>query len=74
MKNINWANHIIEFTLIITGILIALQIDRWREERKNKVDELFILNGIQRDLAIDTMRFICLLIWVQGLYRQANKF
>lgn len=39
-----------EVTLIVIGVLIALQVDNWNEQRKETELELSILGGIQNDL------------------------
>lgn len=37
MKNINWLNHLIEFVVVIIGILIAFQLSTCAEDRKQAV-------------------------------------
>lgn len=37
MKNINWLNHLIEFVVVIIGILIAFQLSTCSEKRKQTV-------------------------------------
>ena len=44
-----------EIILVVTGILIALQINNWNEERKNKFFETKILSEIRKDLILDTI-------------------
>lgn len=36
MKNINWVHHIVEFLMVILGILIAFQLSTCSETRKQK--------------------------------------
>ena len=43
-----------EIILVVIGILIALQINTWNEEKKSNKKELYFLNGIKNDLVIDT--------------------
>ena len=38
-----------EIVLVVIGILIALQINTWNEERKTKIEETSALENIQRD-------------------------
>ncbi|MDT0558335.1 DUF6090 family protein [Ichthyenterobacterium sp. W332] len=39
-----------EIILVVIGILIALQINTWNEDRKNRVKEKVYITNIQRDL------------------------
>ena len=59
-----------EIVLVVIGILIALQINNWNEERKNKIKESVYLEGIKSDLARD-IKYIQFLIpknntWTQN--------
>ena len=42
-----------EIILVVIGILIALSINNWNEERKNKIKESVYLEGIKSDLTRD---------------------
>lgn len=42
-----------EIILVVIGILIALQINNWNEERKSKIKEYTYLEGIKVDLESD---------------------
>lgn len=42
-----------EILLVVIGILIALQINNWNEDRKAKANEREYLKGIKRDLEQD---------------------
>ena len=50
-----------EIVLVVIGILIALSINNWNEERKNKIKESVYLQGIKSDLALD-VKYIQFLI------------
>ena len=39
-----------EIILILIGVFLGLQVDRWNEQRKNSDRELLILNDIKNDL------------------------
>lgn len=39
-----------EILLVVVGILIALQIDNWNDQRKERIKELSYLEGIKNDL------------------------
>ncbi len=43
----------VEFTLIVTGVLVALAVDDWRQNRANRATERYILQGILADLETD---------------------
>ena len=51
--NIFWAYTIGEFILIILGILIALQIDNWNQNRQNRKLERVLLNEFLINLKSD---------------------
>ena len=38
-----------EIVLIVVGILIALQISNWNQERNDRLEEAEILAGLQRE-------------------------
>lgn len=42
-----------ETILVVIGILIALQINNWNEDRKNQREQYFILNKLQSDIQED---------------------
>jgi len=46
-----------EIVLVVIGILIALQINNWNENRKQKNKEIVILSSIQEALKQDKIRF-----------------
>ncbi|MCA0153130.1 DUF6090 family protein [Winogradskyella vincentii] len=50
-----------EILLVVIGILIALSINNWNEERKNRLKEAVYLEGIKTDLTND-IRYIDFLI------------
>ena len=54
MKNINWPNHIIELIIIVLGILVALGINNWNEDRKDKIVEYQYYRDLLVDLKQDT--------------------
>ena len=47
-----------EIVLVVIGILIALQINNWNEERKGKKLEQTYLIRLQNDLAKDTLYLV----------------
>lgn len=53
MKDIDWKNHLIEFVLIIAGILLALQINNWNEDRKDRRLEEQYLFALLLDVQSD---------------------
>ena len=42
-----------EIILVVFGILIALQINNWNENRKDSVQEIAILKSLQNDIQSD---------------------
>lgn len=46
-----------EIALVMIGILLALQVNNWNEERKLEIVEIQFLKRIKKDLMIDTIYF-----------------
>ncbi|WP_262695945.1 hypothetical protein [Kordiimonas aquimaris] len=46
----NWFTVIIEFLLVITGVLVALQVDTWNNERQNRVEERRLASQLLSEL------------------------
>ena len=46
-----------EIILVVIGILIALQINNWNENKKQLKAEKIVLNNIHKDLATDSIQF-----------------
>ena len=53
-QNVNYYKYAVgEIILVVLGILIALSINNWNENRKNKKKELVLINNIIEDLGLD---------------------
>ena len=46
----DWFTVFVEFSLIVVGLLVALQIDNWNQLRKDRLDEVYYLNRILSDI------------------------
>ena len=46
-----------EILLVMVGILLALQVNSWNENRLERIEEVNLLEGIQKDLAQDTLSY-----------------
>lgn len=46
-----------EILLVVIGILIALQVNTWNENQKNRKEEFKYLNGIISDLTVDSLNY-----------------
>lgn len=46
-----------EIVLVVIGILIALSINNWNEDRKKKLEEIQLVRNIVEDLSIDFAHF-----------------
>ncbi|MFC7357688.1 DUF6090 family protein [Jejudonia soesokkakensis] len=62
-----------EIILVVIGILIALQINNWNEERKNNAFEKEILSQIQENLIQDRTNLININIWQQRAFEASEK-
>lgn len=61
-----------EIVLVVIGILIALQVNTWNENRKDNDLELKLLKSLQKDLETDLTN-ISLKIELDSLIAQTNK-
>lgn len=59
-----------EIVLVVIGILIALQINTWNEQRKNEIEETIILKSLIEDLKADIKGYNEAIDWLKS--RQAN--
>ena len=46
-----------EILLVMIGILLAIQVNTWNENRKNKNEELKYLNSFLSDLTVDSLNY-----------------
>jgi hypothetical protein len=53
LKRQDWATFTIELILVIAGVLIALQLDQWNENRKDRALETTFLNTVADDVRRD---------------------
>jgi hypothetical protein len=49
MRKVNWHQTVVEVTLILAGILIALSVDSWREEQLVRKAEIVYLEELEQD-------------------------
>ena len=47
-----------EILLVVFGILIALQIDNWNENRKSHIEDIKFLKNIRDELVLDTLALV----------------
>jgi Family of unknown function (DUF6090) len=50
---IDWRYIIIEISIIVIGILIALQVDNWKDDRNTRLKELKVLHELSSELLGD---------------------
>lgn len=62
-----------EIVLVVIGILIALQINNWNEERKNNVFEKEILSQIQQNLVQDRNNLLEIKSWHQKAFDASER-
>lgn len=53
LKSQDWTVVLIEFVLVVTGVLVALEVDRYNEGQKKKAYELELLLALERDIERD---------------------
>lgn len=62
-----------EILLVVVGILIALQVNNWNEQRKDRATEQKVLNALHEDLEVNINRLNQDILMEQRTIRQANK-
>ena len=58
-----------EILLVVIGILIALSINNWNEERKNRDQEKLYLKDVYQDFTANKIQFDNVLIWYREQLR-----
>ena len=62
-----------EIILVIIGILMALQINNWNEDRKEKKLEFYLLNQIKTDIQADSSLIASFIMLTHGKTLQAKR-
>lgn len=62
-----------EIVLIVLGILIALSINNWNESKKNRAQEIVLLNNLKQDLIRDTIDIKEGIVLFNSFYREERK-
>jgi len=60
MATINWRKAATEFVVIVLGVLAALAMDQWRDDRKDRATEADYLIRLHADLSTDIQTFTSL--------------
>ncbi|WP_431136139.1 DUF6090 family protein [Psychroserpens mesophilus] len=63
-----------EIVLVVVGILIALQINSWKQEKNHRIVEQSILNNLKEDFIKNQQEIEVLLFANQKYYRNLNQF
>ena len=63
-----------EIVLVVIGILIALQINNWKEEKKFRIVEQSILNNLKEDFNKNQQEIEVLIFANNKYHRNLNKF
>lgn len=52
-----WAAVVLDLTVVVVGIVLAFQVDRWNESRKDRQLERVYLERLRADLETETQQF-----------------
>ncbi len=73
-KPLKYARYAIgEIVLVVIGILIALQINTWNEERKDKVEAIKILKKLKAEFEVNTTELKASMHYHELQYQAAVK-
>ena len=62
-----------EILLVVIGILIALQVNNWNEQRINKSSEALILNDLQKEFQMNKLKLDSAISYHQVLLEATNE-
>ncbi len=57
-----WVRVMLEFLVIVVGVLVALAFDQWSSDRDDRVNEIAYLSALATDLSVDSTTYADLLI------------
>jgi hypothetical protein len=53
LKSQDWITVFIEFVLVVLGVIVALEVDRYSERQRERAKEVAYLSALERDLNLD---------------------
>ena len=53
LKSQDWITVFIEFVLVVLGVIVALEVDRYSERQRERAKEVAYLSALERDLKRD---------------------
>ncbi|MBE9488921.1 MAG: hypothetical protein IMY67_01385 [Bacteroidetes bacterium] len=62
-----------EIVLVMIGILLALQVNNWNEERKNRAKEQSILSSINKEFKANRIQLDSVLFYHKSSYNSCKK-
>ena len=62
-----------EILLVVIGILIALQINNWNENRKNNTKEQFLLASINKEFKANKIQLDTVLFYHENALKSCEK-
>jgi len=67
LRSQDWVTVFIEFFLVVLGVLVALEVDRYNERQKARAEEMAFLAALQRDLETDMVDYELILKGFQSV-------
>ena len=68
-----WKKYLIEFVVIVVGILTAISLENWNQERIQKNDEIELVEQLLADAIEDTIFYNTRLVGLIGLDTTLNN-
>jgi len=53
LKSQDWATVFIEFVLVVLGVIVALEVDRYSERQRERANEIAYLTALEDDVRLD---------------------
>lgn len=69
----NWVATVIDLVIVVVGILLALQISNWNEDRESRRDSLIFTERLKDDLREENWRYQLLTEYYRDVHAAAQK-
>ena len=65
IRNQDWVAVILDFVVVVIGILVAVQVEEWRQFQNDRAEERQVLSSISRELSADAEEIKAFTDWAE---------